>query len=231
MQNLEERILYVSGIAPDYERLDVVKQTFLQYGKILKWDFIPKPSVHNPNQFHAIIEYDQKTSADFAVYNLDKKEVNGRKLKVNYKKKEREQKKPIDGQNPQNTNEAQDKDKKTEDKDKKPEEKNKKPEPTVIERPETPVGGEVKSNNQSPSARPKKKVNVVKEVSSPVVELPAKQPTKKTNQKNTNVEQKNDNQAKVETKTETKTEVVNNNNAQTEQKGPNKKTAQKKKSE
>jgi len=97
-----------------------LRTAFSQYGTIKNIDYFD-------NKPMAFVEFTNKEAAAFAIYNLNGSFHQGRKLKVNWAKERKE------GENDRNKEGGE----KEETKEKKTEEKK----VTVIERPETPIGG------------------------------------------------------------------------------------------
>jgi len=156
----EKRVLYVSNISKFADE-NALQSRFSQYGRVVSLNLVDRERTKI-----AFVEYESQDAAAFALYHLNNAEIHGQNVKVNYA---RERQDKLDKKKNPPTEQTTDENKpKTEGDTTVPKEKI----PTVIERPDTPVGGAMKtSGKNSPSQKTKQKV-IVKEVTSPKVESP-----------------------------------------------------------
>jgi len=184
----EKRVLYVSNIARSADEKSILTR-FSQYGNVKDIKLIDK----DRSQI-AFVEFETHDSAQFALYHLNNADVHGEKIRVGFARDRQ------DKNEKKKSEQTTDQDDKTKTEDtsnpNQPKEKVEKT-PTVIERPDTPVGGTVKSNTKNSPSQKKQKVNV-KEIPSPKVESPQtnRNTTTDTTKPNTNQQNKNKNQPK-----------------------------------
>jgi RNA recognition motif-containing protein len=182
----EKRVLYISNIARSADENALVSR-FSQYGNVKDLKLIDR----DRSQI-AFVEYETTDSAAFALYHLNNADIHGVNIKVNYARDRQDKSEKKKGEQQQTDDDKTKAEDTTKDpQTNQPKEKIEKV-PTVIERPDTPVGGTIKSSGKNSPSQKKQKVNA-KEIQHPKVESPQtnRNTTTDTTKANTNQQNKN----------------------------------------